>query len=72
MIEIPKQIKPTIQTLYDCQEICNRMDGCKSLEYLKRNHSKCLLYSSYVDEPAIIDDKKDGAISFNRCVEGNL
>jgi len=70
MIEIPKQIESTIQTLNDCQEICNIMDGCKSLEYLKRNHSKCLLYRSYVDEPEIIDDKKDGAISFNRCVEG--
>ena len=57
---------PLIKTIKDCQELCNIMEGCKSIEYSAR----CWLYNEYVDEPEIIDEEKEGLVSFNRCVPG--
>ena len=73
LIEIPKDLKPGIDTLDDCQEICNVMEGCKSFEFSETfySKSKCLLYNKFVDEPEIVDDQKIGVVSFNRCAHGN-
>ena len=73
VIAIPKDLKPIIHTLNDCQEICSIMEGCKSFEFSETFYStsKCMLYNNFVDEPEIVDDQKIGVDSFNRCAQGN-